>query len=142
IANAPHMPVHLGSMSESIKTVMRCNKGQMQPGDAYVVNDPYNGGTHLPDVTVITPVFDPEGTTILFYVGSRGHHADIGGLTPGSMPPNSATVHDEGVLFTNFQLVRDGRFREAEARAILGSGAWPARNPHQNLADLRAQIAA
>ena len=142
IANAPHMPVHLGSMSESIKTVMRCNKGQMQPGDAYVVNDPYNGGTHLPDVTVITPVFDPEGTTILFYVGSRGHHADIGGLTPGSMPPNSATVHDEGVLFTNFQLVRNGHFREAEARAILASGAWPARNPDQNLADLRAQIAA
>jgi 5-oxoprolinase (ATP-hydrolysing) len=142
IANAPHMPVHLGSMSESIKTVMHSNAGNMQPGDAYVVNDPYNGGTHLPDVTVITPVFDREGEAILFYVGSRGHHADIGGLTPGSMPPNSRTVHDEGVLFTNFQLVRAGRFLEDEARAVLASGQWPARNPDQNLADLRAQIAA
>jgi 5-oxoprolinase (ATP-hydrolysing) len=142
IANAPHMPVHLGSMSESIKTVMRSNAGKMQPGDAYVVNDPYNGGTHLPDVTVITPVFDRDGASILFYAGSRGHHADIGGLTPGSMPPNSRTVHDEGVLFTNFQLVRAGRFLEDQARAVLASGQWPARNPDQNLADLRAQIAA
>ncbi|MFW7341347.1 hydantoinase B/oxoprolinase family protein [Pollutimonas sp. H1-120] len=142
IANAPHMPVHLGSMSESIKTVMRENAGTMRPGDAYVVNDPYHGGTHLPDVTVITPVFDRAGTRLLFFVGSRGHHADIGGLTPGSMPPDSRTVDDEGVLFTNFQLVRDGEFREKEARAILASGAWPARNPDQNLADLRAQIAA
>jgi 5-oxoprolinase (ATP-hydrolysing) len=142
IANAPHMPVHLGSMSESIKTVMRENAGRMRPGDAYVVNDPYHGGTHLPDVTVITPVFDRAGTRLLFFVGSRGHHADIGGLTPGSMPPDSRTVDDEGVLFTNFQLVRDGEFREKEARAILASGAWPARNPDQNLADLRAQIAA
>lgn len=142
IANAPHMPVHLGSMSESIKTVMRENAGRMQPGDAYVVNDPYHGGTHLPDVTVITPVFDRAGANILFFVGSRGHHADIGGLTPGSMPPNSKTVEDEGVLFTNFQLVRNGVFRETEARAILGSGKWPARNPDQNLADMRAQIAA
>src|SRR5690606_29901194 len=142
IANAPHMPVHLGSMSESIKTVMRENAGHMHPGDAYVVNDPYHGGTHLPDVTIITPVFDPRGEQILFFVGSRGHHADIGGLTPGSMPPNSRTVEEEGVLFTNFQLVRGGVFREAEARAILGSGRWPARNPDQNLADMRAQIAA
>ncbi len=142
IANAPHMPVHLGSMSESIKTVMRENAGRMRVGDAYVVNDPYHGGTHLPDVTVITPVFDRAGVNILFYVGSRGHHADIGGLTPGSMPPNSKTVDDEGVLFTNFQLVGNGIFREAEARAILGSGPWPARNPDQNLADMRAQIAA
>ncbi|PLC54126.1 5-oxoprolinase [Pollutimonas nitritireducens] len=142
IANAPHMPVHLGSMSESIKTVMRENAGRMQAGDAYVVNDPYHGGTHLPDVTVITPVFDRAGDRILFFVGSRGHHADIGGLTPGSMPPNSRTVEDEGVLFTNFQLVGNGVFHEAEARAILGSGKWPARNPDQNLADMRAQIAA
>lgn len=142
IANAPHMPVHLGSMSESIKTVMRENAGQMKPGDAYVVNDPYHGGTHLPDVTVITPVFHRDGSRILFFVGSRGHHADIGGLTPGSMPPNSRTVQEEGVLFTNFQLVREGVFREREARAILASGPWPARNPDQNLADLRAQIAA
>jgi 5-oxoprolinase (ATP-hydrolysing) len=142
IANAPHMPVHLGSMSESIKTVMRDNAGRMKPGDAYVVNDPYHGGTHLPDVTVITPVFDRAGSRILFFVGSRGHHADIGGLTPGSMPPNSRSVEEEGVLFTNFQLVREGEFREREARAILASGPWPARNPDQNLADLRAQIAA
>ncbi|ANY16338.1 hydantoinase B/oxoprolinase family protein [Bordetella pseudohinzii] len=142
IANAPHMPVHLGSMGESIKTVMRANQGRMKPGDAYVVNDPYHGGTHLPDVTVITPVFDRQGRDILFYVGSRGHHADIGGTTPGSMPPDSRTVEDEGVLFTNFQLVRDGEFRDAEARAILGSGRWPARNPDQNIADLHAQIAA
>src|SRR5690606_32444089 len=105
IANAPHMPVHLGSMSESIKTVMRENAGRMRPGDAYVVNDPYHGGTHLPDVTVITPVFDPSSPQrILFFVGSRGHHADIGGTTPGSMPPDSRTLEDEGVLFTNFQL--------------------------------------
>ncbi|OZI44896.1 5-oxoprolinase [Bordetella genomosp. 5] len=142
IANAPHMPVHLGSMGESIKTVMNANAGAMRPGDAYVVNDPYHGGTHLPDVTVITPVFDRAGAEILFFVGSRGHHADIGGTTPGSMPPDSRTVEDEGVLFTNFQLVKNGEFRDAEARAILASGRWPARNPDQNIADLHAQIAA
>ncbi|HEY0293758.1 MAG TPA: hydantoinase B/oxoprolinase family protein, partial [Bordetella sp.] len=142
IANAPHMPVHLGSMSESIKTVMRENAGRMQPGDAYVVNDPYNGGTHLPDLTVITPVFDRAGEEILFYVGSRGHHSDIGGTTPGSMPPDSRTVDEEGVLFTNFQLVRDGEFREAAVRDVLASGKWPARNPDQNIADMQAQIAA
>jgi len=142
IANAPHMPVHLGSMGESIKTVMHANAGRMRPGDAYVVNDPYHGGTHLPDVTVITPVFDRDGREILFYVGSRGHHADIGGTTPGSMPPDSRTVEDEGVLFTNFQLVRDGEFRDQAAREILASGRWPARNPDQNIADLHAQIAA
>jgi 5-oxoprolinase (ATP-hydrolysing) len=142
IANAPHMPVHLGSMSESIKTVMRENAGRMQPGDAYVVNDPYHGGTHLPDLTVITPVFDRAGREILFYVGSRGHHSDIGGKTPGSMPPDSRTVDEEGVLFTNFQLVRNGEFREAAVREVLGSGQWPARNPDQNIADMQAQIAA
>lgn len=142
IANAPHMPVHLGSMSESIKTVMRENAGHMQPGDAYVVNDPYHGGTHLPDITVITPVFDQAGNDIIFYVGSRGHHADVGGLTPGSMPPDSTTIEEEGILFTNFQLVRNGHFREEEARKILTSGRYPARNPDQNLADLQAQIAA
>ncbi|MBV7486269.1 hydantoinase B/oxoprolinase family protein [Bordetella sp. BOR01] len=142
IANAPHMPVHLGSMGESIKTIMNANAGHMRPGDAYVVNDPYHGGTHLPDVTVITPVFDRAGDEILFYVGSRGHHADIGGTTPGSMPPDSRTVEDEGVLFTNFQLVRDGEFRDQAAREILASGRWPARNPDQNIADLHAQIAA
>jgi 5-oxoprolinase (ATP-hydrolysing) len=148
IANAPHMPVHLGSMSESIKTVMRENAGKMKPGDAYVVNDPYHGGTHLPDVTVITPVFDRAGREILFYVGSRGHHADIGGITPGSMPPFSTHLDEEGVLFTNFQLVegqgvdRPGRLREAQCRAVLASGRYPARNPEQNLGDLKAQIAA
>jgi len=153
IANAPHMPVHLGSMSESIKTVMRENAGRMTAGDAYVVNDPYHGGTHLPDVTVITPVFDRAGRDLLFYVGSRGHHADIGGITPGSMPPFSRSVDEEGVLFTNFKLVagqgpdadgrpRPGLLREAECLALLEGGAHPARNPQQNLADLKAQIAA
>ena len=142
IANAPHIPVHLGSMSESVKTVMRDNAGTMQPGDAYVVNDPYHGGTHLPDITVITPVFDTAGEHILFYVGSRGHHADVGGITPGSMPPNSTTVDDEGVLFTNWKLVERGQLREAETLTRLTSGPLPARNPQQNMADLRAQIAA
>lgn len=120
IANAPHMPVHLGSMGESIKTVMRANASRMRPGDAYVVNDPYHGGTHLPDVTVITPVFDRAGQDILFFVGSRGHHADIGGTTPGSMPPDSRTVEDEGVLFTNFQLVGNGEFRDRRR-----ARSWP-----------------
>jgi 5-oxoprolinase (ATP-hydrolysing) len=142
IANAPHMPVHLGSMGESIKTVIRENTGKMKPGNVYVLNAPYNGGTHLPDVTVITPVFDDKGAEILFYVGSRGHHADIGGITPGSMPPDSKTVEEEGVLIDNFQLVEQGRFRERETIALLSSGKYPARNVQQNLADLQAQIAA
>jgi 5-oxoprolinase (ATP-hydrolysing) len=148
IANAPHMPVHLGSMSESIKTVMRENAGRMKPGDAYVINDPYHGGTHLPDVTVITPVFDRAGDAILFYVGSRGHHADIGGITPGSMPPFSKSLDEEGVRFINFRLIegqgagRAGRYRERELMELLTSGPHPARNPAQNVADLRAQIAA
>jgi 5-oxoprolinase (ATP-hydrolysing) len=144
VANAPHMPVHLGSMGESIKAVMRKNAGTMQPGDVYVLNDPYNGGTHLPDVTVISPVFDAAGGTILFYVGSRGHHADIGGTTPGSMPPDSARIEEEGVLIDNFKLVDGaaGVLREADARALLAGARWPARNPDQNLADLRAQVAA
>jgi 5-oxoprolinase (ATP-hydrolysing) len=140
IANAPHMPVHLGSMGESIKTVIRLNAGQMKPGNVYVLNAPYNGGTHLPDVTVITPVF--KKNQILFYVGSRGHHADIGGITPGSMPPGSKVVEEEGVLIDNFLLVEEGRWREEETRALLASGRWPARNVEQNLADLRAQVAA
>ncbi len=148
IANAPHMPVHLGSMGESIKTVMRENAGTMRAGDVYMLNDPYNGGTHLPDVTVITPVFDAAGTRLLFYVGSRGHHADIGGTTPGSMPPDSRVIEEEGVLINNFKLV-DGDaggagagLREAATRALLTSARYPARNPDQNMADLRAQIAA
>ncbi len=142
IANAPHMPVHLGSMGESVKTVVRRNAGRMEPGDVYVLNDPYNGGTHLPDVTVVTPVFDAEGKDILFYVGSRGHHADIGGITPGSMPPFSKSVEDEGVLLDNVKLVERGVMLEAEMRARLAAGRYPARNPDQNIADLRAQIAA
>jgi 5-oxoprolinase (ATP-hydrolysing) len=140
IANAPHMPVHLGSMSESIKTVIRENAGRIRPGNVYVLNAPYNGGTHLPDVTVITPVF--RGRQILFYVGSRGHHADIGGITPGSMPPGSKLVEEEGVLVDNFLMVEEGRFREKETVALLTSGRYPVRNVEQNIADLRAQIAA
>jgi 5-oxoprolinase (ATP-hydrolysing) len=142
IANAPHMPVHLGSMGESVKTVIRLNAGKMKAGDVYALNAPYNGGTHLPDVTVITPVFDEAGGEILFYVGSRGHHADIGGITPGSMPPGSRTVEEEGVLIDNFLLVEQGRFRECETLGLLASGRYPARNIAQNVADLRAQVAA
>jgi 5-oxoprolinase (ATP-hydrolysing) len=143
VANAPHVPVHLGSMGESIKTVIKANQGTMRPGDAYVLNAPYNGGTHLPDVTVITPVFDTDSADrILFYVGSRGHHADIGGRTPGSAPPDSTTIHQEGVLIDNFLFVRQGRLREQEMRQLLGSGVYPCRNPDQNMADLRAQLAA
>jgi 5-oxoprolinase (ATP-hydrolysing) len=140
IANAPHMPVHLGSMGESVKTVIRLNAGEMKPGNVYVLNAPYNGGTHLPDVTVITPVFDSR--QILFYVGSRGHHADIGGITPGSMPPGSRVVEEEGVLIDNFLLVEAGRFREKETAALLSAGRYPVRNVQQNIADLRAQVAA
>ena len=142
IANAPHMPVHLGSMSESIKTVIARNP-QMLAGDVYVLNDPYHGGTHLPDVTVVTPVYlGAADERPSFYVASRGHHADIGGSTPGSMPPFSTSIDEEGVLFDNFLLVRDGTLREAELLAQLRGGAFPARNPEQTIADLRAQIAA
>jgi 5-oxoprolinase (ATP-hydrolysing) len=142
IANAPHIPVHLGSMGESIKTIIRENTGKMQQGDVFMLNDPYHGGTHLPDVTVITPVFDQAGKQVLFYVGSRGHHADIGGITPGSMPADSKVVEEEGVLINNFQLVKAGRFLEEETVALLSSGKYPCRNIKQNLADLQAQIAA
>jgi len=142
IANAPHMPVHLGSMSESIKTVIERNP-EMRPGDVYVLNDPYHGGTHLPDVTVVTPVYlDAKETRPSFFVASRGHHADIGGTTPGSMPPFSATIDEEGVLFDNFLLVRDGQMHDHELRERLSAGDYPARNPEQTIADLRAQIAA
>jgi len=142
IANAPHMPVHLGSMGTSIKEVLRRNRDTMRPGDVYAINDPYHGGTHLPDVTVVTPVYDAAGTGILFFVASRGHHAEIGGLTPGSMPAFSANVHEEGVLFDNWLLVRDGRFREEQTRRLLVEAPYPSRNPEANLADLRAQVAA
>src|SRR5579864_1424998 len=151
IANAPHMPVHLGSMGESVQTVIRARGNAadgrgMLPGDVYVLNAPYNGGTHLPDITVITPVFAEEDRSgrgeVLFYVASRGHHADIGGITPGSMPSGSRTVEEEGVLIDNFLLVDAGRFRETELVALLSSGRYPSRNPAQNVADLKAQIAA
>ena len=142
VANAPHMPVHLGSMGESIKSVIKAYEGKMHPGDVYALNDPYNGGTHLPDITVITPVFDQSETKVLFYVASRGHHADVGGRTPGSSPPDSTHIEQEGVLIDNFLLVEKGSFREAETRALFGSGLYPARNVDQNLADLTAQIAA
>ncbi|MFD6464138.1 hydantoinase B/oxoprolinase family protein, partial [Streptomyces roseolus] len=142
VANAPHIPVHLGSMGTSVKEVIRRRTGAhaMRPGDTYAVNDPYHGGTHLPDVTVITPVFDDE--RILFYVASRGHHAEIGGIAPGSMPADSRRIEEEGVVFDNWLLVENGRFREAETRQLLTSAAYPSRNPATNLADLRAQIAA
>jgi 5-oxoprolinase (ATP-hydrolysing) len=142
IANAPHMPVHLGSMGESVKTIIERRQGAMRAHDVFVLNAPYNGGTHLPDVTVIAPVFLAGADRPEFYVASRGHHADIGGITPGSMPPNSTHVDEEGVLLDNVQLVAQGRFLESEMRAILGSGRFPARNIEQNLADLRAQVAA
>ncbi len=152
IANAPHMPVHLGSMGESVETIIRANrdktgKSTIMPGDVFVLNAPYNGGTHLPDVTVITPVFSEDGLdegnkVILFYVASRGHHADIGGITPGSMPPDSRDVAEEGVLIDNFKLVEEGRFREAALRDLLTSGSYPVRNVEQNVADLKAQVAA
>ena len=144
IANAPHIPVHLGSMGQSVRAIMagRIRDGRgFRPGDVFMLNAPYNGGTHLPDVTLIAPVFDPDGT-LLAFVAARGHHADIGGMTPGSMPPGSRSVEEEGVLIDDFLLVENGRLREAEVRALLGSGPWPARNPDQNLSDLRAQAAA
>ncbi|MFR9758065.1 hydantoinase B/oxoprolinase family protein [Streptomyces sp. TR06-5] len=142
VANAPHIPVHLGSMGESLKEVVRRRGSTMRPGDVYAVNDPYHGGTHLPDVTVVTPVFDTAGVRLLFLVASRGHHAEIGGITPGSMPAFSRTVDEEGVLFDNWLLVRDGRLREEDTLDLLTSAPHPSRNPRANLADLRAQIAA
>ncbi|MFF1565875.1 hydantoinase B/oxoprolinase family protein [Streptomyces sp. NPDC058293] len=142
VANAPHIPVHLGSMGTSVKEVIRRRGTRVRPGDTYAVNDPYHGGTHLPDVTVVTPVFDTEGERILFYVASRGHHAEIGGIAPGSMPAGSRTIEEEGILFDNWLLVEGGRFRETETLGLLTGGPYPSRNPRTNLADLRAQIAA
>ncbi|MEX3009242.1 hydantoinase B/oxoprolinase family protein [Hoeflea sp. TYP-13] len=142
VANAPHVPVHLGSMSQSVRTVLNENRGKIRPGDSYMLNNPFEGGTHLPDVTVITPVFDDAGDNILFFVGSRGHHADIGGRTPGSAPPDSRHIDEEGVLISNFKLVEGGKLRDAETRALLGSGQYPCRNINENMADLEAQIAA
>ncbi len=143
IANAPHMPVHLGSMDRSVETIIRENEGNIRPGDVFMLNAPYNGGTHLPDITVITPVFDETNQNIiLFYVASRGHHADVGGITPGSMSPNARTIEKEGVYIDNFLLVEDGRFREVETRELLTGAKYPARNPDNNIADLKAQVAA
>ena len=140
VANAPHIPVHLGSMDRAVETVIRENKGTVRPGNTYVINAPYNGGTHLPDITVCTPVFD--GGKILFWVASRGHHADVGGISPGSMSPNATSIEQEGILFDNFKLVDRGRFREKELYAVLTGGKYPARNPLQNVNDIKAQIAA
>lgn len=142
VANAPHMPVHLGSMDRSVETVIKLNEGKIRPGDVFALNAPYNGGTHLPDITVVSPVFDDAGKEILFWSASRGHHADVGGSAPGSMTPLATTVDEEGVLIDNFKLVDQGRFREAELIELLTSHPYPVRNVHQNVADLKAQIAA
>ena len=142
VANAPHVPVHLGSMSEAIRTVIKLNQNNIFAGDVFVLNAPFNGGTHLPDVTVITPVFDKLKKEILFFVASRGHHADIGGKTPGSAPPDSKHIDEEGVLIDNFKLFEKGVFRENEMKTILASGKYPCRNIEHNMADLAAQVAA
>jgi 5-oxoprolinase (ATP-hydrolysing) len=140
VANAPHMPVHLGSMDRAVETIIRENKGTVRPGNAYAINAPYNGGTHLPDITICTPVFG--GRRILFWVASRGHHADVGGISPGSMSPNATTIEQEGVYIDNFKLIDRGRFRESELYALLKGAKYPARNPLQNVNDIKAQIAA
>jgi 5-oxoprolinase (ATP-hydrolysing) len=164
VANAPHMPVHLGSMDRAVETVIREHSGKIRPGDVYAINAPYNGGTHLPDITVCTPVFAtetiddgrrrtgnsrtnrspvvPRPSSILFWVASRGHHADVGGISPGSMSPNATTIEQEGVYIDNFKLVERGRFRERELDAVLTGAGYPARNPLQNVNDLKAQVAA
>ena len=142
VANAPHMPVHLGSMDRAVETIIRENKGQIRPGDSYLINAPYNGGTHIPDLTVCTPVFDRPRKKILFWVASRGHHADIGGIAPGSMSPIATTIDEEGIYIDNFKLVDRGKFREAALYDLLTNAKYPARNPLQNVNDLKAQIAA
>ena len=142
VANAPHVPVHLGAMGESVRVVLRHRRDTLRPGDVVALNNPFNGGTHLPDVTVITPVFDQDGRELLFFVGSRGHHADIGGLTPGSTPPGSRTLEEEGVVIDDFLLMQGGHFREAEFRALLAGARYPARSPEVNVGDIKAQLAA
>jgi 5-oxoprolinase (ATP-hydrolysing) len=142
VANAPHMPLHLGSMDRAVETIIRENAGRIRPGDVYVINAPYNGGTHLPDITVCTPVFDDAKRDILFWVASRGHHADVGGIAPGSMSPDAVTIEEEGIYIDNFKLVDQGHFREAELYGLLDGAKYPARNPLQNVNDLKAQIAA
>ena len=142
VANAPHMPVHLGSMDRSVETVIRLNQGRIRPGDVFALNAPYNGGTHLPDITVCSPMFDAAGTKVLFWIASRGHHADVGGISPGSMSPRAVHIEEEGVYIDNFKLVDAGHFREAELAALLTGAKWPVRNVVQNVNDLKAQIAA
>ena len=142
VANAPHMPVHLGSMDRSVETIIRLNQGDIHPGDVFALNAPYNGGTHLPDITVVTPVFSDDGSEILFWSASRGHHADVGGTAPGSMTPLATTVDEEGVLIDNFRIVERGHFREKELIELLTDHPFPVRNVTQNVADLKAQIAA
>ena len=142
VANAPHLPVHLGSMDRSVETIIRLRGNEMRPGDVYMLNAPYNGGTHLPDITVVTPVFDESGASVLFYVASRGHHEDIGGMTPGSMTPRATSIEEEGVYIDNVKLVDQGCFLEAETRALLTGAKYPARQPDKNIADLKAQVAA
>jgi 5-oxoprolinase (ATP-hydrolysing) len=142
VANAPHMPVHLGSMGESVTSIAEQNQGTMQPGDVYLINSPFHGGSHLPDLTVVTPVFNDAGSAIEFFVASRGHHADIGGLTPGSMPPDSSHIDQEGILFDNFLLLRAGQFKQTELLEKLQNHRYPARNCQLNIVDLKAQIAA
>src|SRR6186997_3462939 len=142
VANAPHMPVHLGSMDRSVETIIRDNAGKIRPGDVYAINAPYNGGTHLPDITVCTPVFDDAQQHILFWVASRGHHADVGGISPGSMSPNATTIEQEGVYMDNFKLVDRGEFREQALNDALTGARYPARNPLQNVNDIKAQMAA
>ncbi len=142
VANAPHMPVHLGSMDRSVEAIIRLNKGRIKAGDVFALNAPYNGGTHLPDVTICTPVFDDTNKQIRFWVAARGHHADIGGLAPGSMTPLATHIEEEGVYFDNIRLVEKGRFAEERIRALLCGARYPARNPDQNIADLKAQVAA
>jgi 5-oxoprolinase (ATP-hydrolysing) len=142
VANAPHIPVHLGSMDRSVETVRREVGARLAPGDLWILNAPYNGGTHLPDITVVTPVFATSGTDILFFVAARGHHADIGGIAPGSMSPKATRIDEEGVYIDPFKLVEGGRFREEAVLQLLTQGPYPARDPAQNIADLKAQAAA
>ena len=142
VANAPHIPVHLGAMGESVRTVLKHRRDTLKPGDVVALNNPFNGGTHLPDITVITPVFDEAGAEILFFVGNRGHHVDVGGITPGSTPPASRTLEEEGVVIDDFLLVDGGHFRESEFRALLAGAKYPARSPDVNVADIKAQVAA
>jgi 5-oxoprolinase (ATP-hydrolysing) len=142
VANAPHMPVHLGSMGASVSAVLAAFADDLRPGDAFLLNSPYHGGTHLPDMTVVTPVFDAAGGRLRFFTASRAHHADVGGISPGSMPPGSRRIEEEGALIAPLRIVREGRFDEPEVRRLLAGQRWPARNPAQNVADLRAQLAA